>query len=140
MRNGESTRSDSKKILIVEDNELNRKLLTDVLEFRGYTIFGTELGAVALDLARQYGPELILMDIQLPDISGIEAARLLRADEQTRAIPIIAVSAFIESLGGSVSSGSFDAHVSKPVNLNEFLPMIDRYMTRHADTATPEGT
>jgi two-component system cell cycle response regulator DivK len=129
-----------KKILIVEDNELNRKLLTDLLEFRGYTIFGTELGAAALDLARQYGPELILMDIQLPDISGIEAARLLKADEQTRAIPIIAVSAFIESLGGKLSSGGFDAHVSKPVNLNEFLPMIDRYMTRHADTVTTKDT
>ena len=74
-------------VLIVEDNELNLKLLNDILEYHGYTVFTTRLGEPALELARQHSPDLILMDIQLPDISGMEATRRLKADEQTRANP-----------------------------------------------------
>ena len=76
-------------VLIVEDNALNLKLLKDVLEYHGYTVFTTRRGEPALELARQCKPDLILMDIQLPDISGIEATRRLKADEQTRSIPVI---------------------------------------------------
>src|SRR5260370_35057642 len=82
-----------KRILIIEDNELNLKLLNDILEFHGYEIVATGLGAAALDLARQHQPNLILLDVQLPDISGLEVARLLKADWQTRMIPIISVTA-----------------------------------------------
>jgi two-component system cell cycle response regulator DivK len=87
-------RSAPKRILIIEDNELNLKLLRDILEFHGYTIISTPRGEAALELARQHLPDLILMDIRLPDISGIEAAGRLKADEQAHAIPIIAVTAF----------------------------------------------
>ena len=74
----------AKTVLIVEDNELNLKLLHDRLEYQGYTVFTTRLGEPALELARQHRPDLILIDVQLPDISGMEAARRLKDDEQTR--------------------------------------------------------
>jgi two-component system cell cycle response regulator DivK len=80
-------------ILIVEDNELNLKLLNDILVYHRYMILAARLGEEAIQLARRHMPNLIILDIQLPDISGLEAARRLKADEQTRAIPIIAVTA-----------------------------------------------
>src|SRR5205823_11353620 len=92
-----SPHPDAKTVLIVEDNELNLKLLNDILDYHGYAVFTTRLGEPALELARQHRPDLILLDIQLPDISGMEAARRLKGDEQTRRIPIIAVTAFAMS-------------------------------------------
>src|SRR5580692_4869166 len=83
-----------KLILIVEDNELNMRLLNDVLEAHGYAIVKTGNGEEAIELARRERPDVILMDIQLPDISGLEATRRLKEDEATRDIPIIAVTAF----------------------------------------------
>src|SRR5260221_2733172 len=80
-----------RKVLVVEDNELNRRLLEVRLEIHGYEALTTSMGAAALDIAREQQPDLILMDIQLPDISGTEAIRRLKADEQTRDIPIIVV-------------------------------------------------
>src|SRR5438067_3668216 len=91
---GDLPKSVAKRILIVEDNELNMKLLNDVLEAYGYEIIQTGEGRTALPLARQHRPDLILMDIQLPDMSGLEAVRQLKEDDQTREIPIIAVTAF----------------------------------------------
>ena len=76
-----------KTVLVVEDNELNLKLLNDLLEYQGYRVIATPLGEPALGLAQQYKPDLILMDIQLPDISGMEATQRLKSDEQTRTIP-----------------------------------------------------
>ena len=115
-------------ILIVEDNELNLKLLKDVLDFHGYSTVVTGLGAAALDLARQHHPDLILLDIQLPDTSGEEAARRLKADEQTRAIPIIAVTAF--AMPGDrtkILDSGCDDYISKPVNIHELLALIEQY-------------
>ncbi len=115
-------------ILIVEDNELNLKLLKDILDFQGYSTVVTGLGAAAVDLARQHRPDLILLDIQLPDISGEEAARRLKADERTRAIPIIAVTAF--AMPGDrekVLHSGCDAYLSKPLNIREFLALVERY-------------
>src|SRR6185312_4291450 len=86
-----------KLILIVEDNELNMRLLNDVLEAHGYSIIKTDHGEAAVEMARRDRPDVILMDIQLPDISGLEATRRLKADETTRAIPVIAVTAFAMS-------------------------------------------
>src|SRR5437868_13880077 len=80
-----------KTVLVVEDNELNLKLLNDLLEYQGYTVIATRLGEPALGLAQQYKPDLILMDIQLPDISGMEATQRLKSDEQTHTIPIIEI-------------------------------------------------
>src|SRR5207237_3185865 len=86
-----------KTVLVVEDNELNLKLLNDLLEYQGYRVIATRLGEPALGLAQQFKPDLILMDIQLPDISGMEATQRLKSDEQTHTIPIIAVTAFAMS-------------------------------------------
>ena len=119
-----------KTVLVVEDNELNLKLLNDILEYHGYTVFTSRLGAPALELARQYSPDLILMDIQLPDISGMEAARRLKGDEQTRTIPIIAVTAFAMSGDeAKILASGCDAYVSKPFNVLEFLKIVERWTT-----------
>src|SRR5437016_12010285 len=112
----------------VKDNKLNLKLLNDILEYHGYTVFTTRLGEPALEIARQHRPDLILMDIQLPDISGMEATRRLKADEQTRAIPIIAVTAFaMDGDRAMILESGCDAYVAKPFNLVEFLQLVSRY-------------
>jgi two-component system, cell cycle response regulator DivK len=115
-------------ILIVEDNELNLKLLKDILDFRGYATVVTGVGAAAFDLARKHRPNLILLDIQLPDISGEVVAQRLKADEQTRAIPIIAVTAF--AMPGDrtkILDSGCDDYISKPVNIHELLALIEHY-------------
>src|SRR5205823_1158768 len=120
-------------VLIVEDNELNLKLLNDILEYQGYTVFTTRLGEPALELARQHRPDLILLDIQLPDISGMEAARRLKADDQTRTIPIIAVTAFAMSGDeAKILASGCDAYVSKPFNVIEFITLVERWTTSRA--------
>ena len=119
-----------KTVLVVEDNELNLKLLNDILEYHGYTVVTTRLGEPALELARQHSPNLILMDVQLPDISGMEAARRLKGDEQTRTIPIIAVTAFAMSGDeAKILASGCDAYVSKPFNVLEFLKIVERWTT-----------
>ena|SRR5436190_20389236 len=120
-----------KTVLIVEDNELNLKLLNDLLEYHGYTVITTRLGEPALELAQQYKPDLILMDVQLPDISGIEATQRLKSDEQTRAIPIIAVTAF--AMAGDeakILASGCDAYLAKPFNVAEFLKLVELWATR----------
>ena len=121
-----------KTVLIVEDNELNLKLLKDVLEYHGYTILTIDLGEPVLGLARQHRPDLILLDIQLPDISGTEVARRLKEDEETRTIPVIAVTAF--AMAGDetkILASGCDAYVSKPFNLVEFLRLVERWTTEN---------
>ena len=115
-------------ILIVEDNALNLKLLKDILDFGGYTTVVTGLGAAALDLARQYHPNLILLDIQLPDISGVEAAQRLKADPQTRVIPIIAVTALaMQGDRERILDSGCDDYISKPCNIHTLLALVERY-------------
>src|SRR5207237_6989342 len=97
MSSNEPQRSAPKRILIVEDNELNMKLLNDVLEAYGYDIVKTGCGAAVLDLARTHRPDLVLMDIQLPDVSGLQAVRQLKGGPETRDIPVIAVTALAMS-------------------------------------------
>jgi two-component system, cell cycle response regulator DivK len=122
-------------ILIVEDNELNLKLLRDVLDFQGYSTVVTGLGAEALDLARQYLPDLILLDIQLPDLTGTEVARRLKADGRTHAIPIIAVTAFAMSGDRErILESGCDDYISKPFNLQALLALVER----HIDGTTAE--
>jgi len=122
-------RSAPKRILIVEDNELNMKLLNDVLEAYGYEIVKTGSGAAVLDLARQHRPDLVLMDIQLPDLSGLDAVRQLKEDPQTQAIPVIAVTAF--AMAGderrALDSGC-DAYIAKPIMLREFLATVEKFI------------
>jgi two-component system cell cycle response regulator DivK len=115
-------------ILIVEDNELNMRLLNDVLEVHGYAILKTGTGEEAIDLARREQPDVILMDIQLPDISGLEATRRLKEDPATQGIPVIAVTAF--AMSGDerkIRDSGCDAYVSKPIMLQPFLALLERY-------------
>jgi two-component system, cell cycle response regulator DivK len=125
---GDPTGPAPKTVLIVEDNELNLKLLNDLLEHQGYRVIATRLGEPSLGLAQQHHPDLILMDIQLPDLSGMEATRRLKKDEQTRAIPIIAVTAFaMPGDEASILASGCDAYVPKPFRVMEFLRLVERW-------------
>ncbi len=124
----------AKRILVVEDNELNMKLLNDVLEAHGYEVMSTGRGAEAVEWARQHLPDLILMDLQLPDLSGLEATRQLKANPETRHIPVIAVTAF--AMAGDEKRAldhGCDAYVAKPIILKDFLNLIGGYI------GVPEG-
>jgi two-component system, cell cycle response regulator DivK len=122
-------RAAPKRILIVEDNELNMKLLHDLLEAHGYPTITTREGAAALALARERRPDLILMDLQLPDMSGLDAVRELKRDPLTREIPVIAVTAFamVGDDRRALSSGC-DAYVSKPIALGAFLQTVESFL------------
>jgi len=129
---GDPSARTPKTVLVVEDNELNLKLLNDLLEYQGYTVIATRLGGPALELGRQYKPDLILMDIQLPDISGIEATQRLKHDEQTRTIPIIAVTAFAMSGDEArILASGCDAYLAKPFNVAEFLRLVGDWTGRN---------
>jgi two-component system cell cycle response regulator DivK len=129
MQGVEPPRSPTKRILIVEDNELNMKLLWDVLEAYGYVTIATAEGAVAVTLARKKRPDLILMDLQLPDISGYDAVRRLKSDEETRTIPVVAVTAFamVGDERKALTSGC-DGYLAKPILLREFLELVERFI------------
>jgi CheY-like chemotaxis protein len=116
-------------ILIVEDNEKNRKLVRDVLQFKGYRTLDAETAEIGLDLAREHRPALILMDIQLPGMNGIDALGHLRADAATRHIPIIAVtaSAMMHDRQKILAAG-FDAYQSKPIDVKGFLELVTRVL------------
>jgi two-component system, cell cycle response regulator DivK len=120
-----------KRILIVEDNKFDGRLLKDILESRGYEILLTGDGARAIDLAFVSLPDLILMDIQLPDISGLEVTRRLRGDKRSRRIPIIAVTAF--AMGWhereALDSGC-DAYISKPIAMQGLLSTVESFLSR----------
>ncbi len=112
-------------ILIVEDNEKNRKLVRDVLQFKGYQTIESETAEEGIRLAREKMPALVLMDFQLPGMNGIEAFKVLRADPQTSAIPIIAVtaSAMTEDRAKMMAAG-FDGLQTKPINVKDFLEAV----------------
>jgi len=131
MASDPSNPSVQKTVLVVEDNDLNSKLLNDLLQYQGYTVVTTRFGEAALELARRYKPDAILMDIQLPDISGMEATRRIKADQETRTIPIIAVTAFaMPGDEANILASGCDAYVSKPFNVGEFLKLVDQWTAR----------
>ena len=112
-------------ILIVEDNEKNMKLVRDVLRVKGYETLEAVTGEDGIRLAKEHLPALVLMDIQLPGISGIEALKQLRADPATAAIPVIAVTASVMvSDRRNITDAGFDGYVGKPLNLKEFLAAV----------------
>ena len=116
-------------ILIVEDNEKNLKLLRDVLQVKGYRTLEARTAAEGLRLAREELPALVLMDIQLPDLSGITALSRLRADPLTRAIPTIAVSASaMQEEQEKITASGFDGYIMKPIELKSFLEQVERYV------------
>lgn len=126
-------RAPPKLVLIVEDHELNLKLLNDLLEYHGYRTIVTGSGEAGVILAREHHPDLILLDIQLPDIPGTEVVRLLKADEETRSIPVIAVTAFAMS-GDRTKflAAGCDDYVPKPFDVREFLALVGRYANQPA--------
>ncbi|HET9338716.1 MAG TPA: response regulator [Casimicrobiaceae bacterium] len=114
-------------ILIVEDNEKNMKLVRDVLQAKGYKTLEAVTGEDGVRLAKAHRPELVLMDIQLPGINGIEALRQMRADPATASIPVIAVTASVmASDRRNITDAGFDGYVGKPLNLKEFLDAVAR--------------
>jgi len=116
---------DKKKILIVEDNELNMKLFHDLLEVHGYETLQTKDGREALQLAREHRPDLILMDIQLPEVSGLEVTKWIKADDELKSIPVIAVTAFaMKGDEEKIRSGGCEAYIAKPISVNSFLETI----------------
>lgn len=118
-----------KTVLVVEDNELNMKLFNDLLEAHGYKVIQTRDGLSALDLARKHMPDLILMDIQLPEVSGIEVTKWLKEDDELRAIPVIAVTAFaMKGDEQKIREGGCEAYVSKPISVISFLKTIDSFL------------
>lgn len=118
-----------KTILIVEDNELNMKLFNDLLQARGYRTVQTRNGAEAFTLAREYRPDLILMDIQLPEISGLEVTQKLKSDEELRHIPVIAITAFaMKGDEEKIRQGGCEAYLSKPISVVKFLETVRIYL------------
>jgi two-component system, cell cycle response regulator DivK len=119
-----------KRILIVEDDPRSMMLLNDFLKAKGYDTLQTSAGREAINLARNERPDLILMDIRLPDISGLDAARLLKKDDQTKDIPIIAVTAFMSpgDEANALESGC-DAYLGKPVKIGSLLRLIESFFS-----------
>lgn len=118
-----------KKVLIVEDNELNMKLFHDLLEAQGYETLETREGLAALTLAREHKPDLILMDIQLPEISGLEVTKWLKDDESLAHIPVIAVTAFaMKGDEERIRAGGCAAYIAKPIAVAHFLETVRKFL------------
>ena len=118
-----------KTVLIVEDNELNMKLFHDLLEARGYNILQTREGMEALRLARQHRPDLILMDIQLPEVSGLEVTKWIKEDDELKSIPIIAVTAMaMKGDEDRIRRGGCDTYMAKPISAPIFLKTVDQFL------------
>ena len=119
----------SRPVLVVEDNMRNRKLLRKILRFRGLEVIECDDGATALELAKRHQPLLVLMDIELPTVDGISALRNLRGDPQTRAIPVVAVTASVTpGARDRVMAAGFDAYVAKPIDVEAFGRLIDKFI------------
>ena len=119
----------SKTVLIVEDNELNMKLFHDLLEAHGYKTLETKDGREALRLAREHRPDLILMDIQLPEVSGLEVTKWIKEDAALRAIPVIAVTAFaMKGDEEKIREGGCEAYLAKPISVANFLETVEKFI------------
>lgn len=119
----------AKTVLVVEDNELNMKLFHDLLEANGYNIVQTRSGLEAIDLAREHHPDLILMDIQLPEVSGLEVTKWIKEDDELRTIPVIAVTAFaMKGDEERIRQGGCEAYLSKPISVSKFIDTVKTYI------------
>jgi two-component system cell cycle response regulator DivK len=123
--------STRKKVLIVEDNDLNMKLFNDLLVAHGYGTLQTKDGTEAVALARQHRPDLILMDIQLPEVSGLQVTQWIKSDEILRSIPVIAVTAFaMKGDEEKIRDGGCEAYIAKPISVSSFLKTVERFLSR----------
>ncbi|MCP5433688.1 MAG: response regulator [Alphaproteobacteria bacterium] len=119
----------AKKVLIVEDNELNMKLFHDLLDAHGYETLQTRDGLEALTIARDHHPDLILMDIQLPEVSGLEITKWLKEDESLKNIPVVAVTAFaMKGDEEKIREGGCEAYIAKPISVVQFLDTVRRFL------------
>jgi two-component system cell cycle response regulator DivK len=120
-------------ILIVEDNEKNLKLVRDVLKVKGYETLEAGTAEEGIEIANGHKPDLILMDIQLPGMNGIEALKVLRAQPATAAIPVIAVTASVmQQDRNQITQAGFDGYIGKPLNLKEFLEAVRSMLEKRA--------
>jgi two-component system cell cycle response regulator DivK len=125
----DSTNGSAKTVLVVEDNELNMKLFHDLLEAHGYNILQTKDGMDALRIAREHKPDLILMDIQLPEVSGLEVTKWIKEDENLKSIPVIAVTAFaMKGDEEKIRNGGCEAYIAKPISVTDFLDTVRKFL------------
>ena len=118
-----------KKVLIVEDNELNMKLFHDLLEAHDIQTIETKNGHDVLELARENKPDLIIMDIQLPEVSGLEVTKWLKDDEELKSIPVIAVTAFaMKGDEEKIRNGGCEDYISKPISVTHFISIIKKHL------------
>lgn len=118
-----------KTVLIVEDNELNMKLFHDLLEAHGYDVLQARTGPEALSLAENHRPDLILMDIQLPEISGLQVTKELKKSKTLAPIPVIAVTAFaMKGDEERIRAGGCEDYIAKPISVSDFLEKVKRYL------------
>lgn len=118
-----------KCVLIVEDNELNKKLFCDLLDANGYKTIHTNDGMEVLGLAREHKPDLILMDIQLPDVSGLEITQWIKNDLELMNIPVVAITAFaMKGDEERIRQGGCEGYISKPISVTSFLETVKRFV------------
>jgi two-component system cell cycle response regulator DivK len=116
------------QVLVVEDNERNMKLFRDVLQASGYRILEATTGERAVELVIEHGPDLVLLDIQLPDIDGVKTLDRLRANEQTASVPVLALTAqAMEGDRERFLAAGFDGYLSKPVSIADLVATVERY-------------
>jgi len=134
----------TKTVLIVEDNELNMKLFHDLLEAHGIQTLETRNGMEVMDIARKDKPDLILMDIQLPEVSGLDVTKWLKGDDELKHIPVIAVTAFaMKGDEEKIRQGGCEDYISKPISVSRFLEVIQTYLNKApaaAETAAVEDS
>jgi len=124
-----SAKGSKKRVMIVEDNELNMKLFHDLLEAHGYATIQTRNGKDALELARKHRPHLILMDIQLPEVSGLDVTRWLKEDAELCSIPVIAVTAYaMKGDEERIREGGCEAYISKPISVIGFIQTVREFV------------
>lgn len=124
----------AKRILIVEDNDLNLKLFRDLLGANGYETVETKEGLEAVSLARNLRPDLILMDIQLPEISGLDVTKKIKSDESIRDIPIVAVTAFaMKDDEEKILRAGCEAYISKPISIEHFLQTVRKFLNESVE-------
>src|SRR5215208_6825666 len=119
----------ARKVLIVEDNVLNMRLFNDLLEAHGYTVLQAMDGLEALRIVHEHRPDLILMDIQLPEISGLEITKRLKADEELRGIPVVAVTAFaMKGDEEKIRQGGCEGYIAKPISIAGFMKVVEHHL------------
>ena len=119
-----------KTVLVVEDNDLNMKLFCDLLEAHDYKTLQTRDGTQVLDIVREHQPDLILMDIQLPEVSGLDVTKWLKADDELKHIPVVAITAFaMKGDEEKIRSGGCEAYIAKPITVTKFLETVQQFLS-----------